>query len=220
MKKEKPAEEGNDKFELEVGMVGYPNVGKSSVINSLFNKKKVGVASMPGKTKHYQTLYLTPQIVLCDCPGLVFPNVASTIAQMVLNGVIPIDNLREVQTPMQLLVQRISRTTMEEKYGLRFPDNIYTAETLLQGFANLKGFHTGRGLPNESMAARIILKDYTNGYLSHCEHPPGYKPNPEVEVSKPHDTEKETEQKKEVRNERQFDEKFFEATEAKLNEQD
>jgi large subunit GTPase 1 len=41
-------------------MVGYPNVGKSSVINSLLNKKKVAVASQPGKTKHYQTLYLTP----------------------------------------------------------------------------------------------------------------------------------------------------------------
>ncbi len=75
-------------------MVGYPNVGKSSVINSLLNKKKVAVASQPGKTKHYQTLFLSKDIVLCDCPGLVFPNVASTTAEMVLNGVIPIDNLR------------------------------------------------------------------------------------------------------------------------------
>jgi large subunit GTPase 1 len=36
-----------------VGMVGYPNVGKSSVINVLCGTKKVGVASMPGKTKHF-----------------------------------------------------------------------------------------------------------------------------------------------------------------------
>lgn len=61
-------------------MVGYPNVGKSSVINSLLQKKKVGVASQPGKTKHYQTLFLTPEILLVDCPGLVFPNVASSVA--------------------------------------------------------------------------------------------------------------------------------------------
>jgi large subunit GTPase 1 len=36
-----------------VGMVGYPNVGKSSVINVLCGTKRVGVAAMPGKTKHF-----------------------------------------------------------------------------------------------------------------------------------------------------------------------
>ena len=37
-------------------MFGYPNVGKSSVINKILGKKKVSVASMPGKTKHLQSL--------------------------------------------------------------------------------------------------------------------------------------------------------------------
>ncbi len=59
-------------------MVGYPNVGKSSVINSVFGVKKVAVASMPGKTKHFQTLPLTNQVTLCDCPGLVFPRISSS----------------------------------------------------------------------------------------------------------------------------------------------
>ncbi len=36
-----------------IGMVGYPNVGKSSVINVLCGSKKVGVAAQPGKTKHF-----------------------------------------------------------------------------------------------------------------------------------------------------------------------
>ena len=38
---------------LVIGTVGYPNVGKSSVINVLVGGKKVGVAAMPGKTKHF-----------------------------------------------------------------------------------------------------------------------------------------------------------------------
>jgi len=38
---------------LVIGTVGYPNVGKSSVINVLLASKKVGVASLPGKTKHF-----------------------------------------------------------------------------------------------------------------------------------------------------------------------
>lgn len=63
---------------IQVGMVGYPNVGKSSVINALFGKKKVAVASMPGKTKHFQTLSLSDTVTLCDCPGLVFPRISSS----------------------------------------------------------------------------------------------------------------------------------------------
>jgi large subunit GTPase 1 len=37
-----------------IGMVGYPNVGKSSTINVLYHRKKVAVSSTPGKTKHFQ----------------------------------------------------------------------------------------------------------------------------------------------------------------------
>lgn len=40
----------------------------------------------------------------------------------------------------------------------------------------LKGFYTGNGLPNKSIAARHILKDYVNGILKYAKHPPGYKP--------------------------------------------
>lgn len=67
-----------------IGMVGYPNVGKSSVINVLSKKKLVGVAAQPGKTKHFQTLYIEKDLMLCDCPGLVFPNFTSNRAEMVL----------------------------------------------------------------------------------------------------------------------------------------
>jgi large subunit GTPase 1 len=66
-----------------VGMIGYPNVGKSSVINVLCGEKKVGVAARPGKTKHFQTIFLGKDICLCDCPGLVFPSFASSKAEMV-----------------------------------------------------------------------------------------------------------------------------------------
>ena len=43
----------NSTHKLMVGTVGYPNVGKSSLINVLCGRKRVGVAAMPGKTKHF-----------------------------------------------------------------------------------------------------------------------------------------------------------------------
>jgi large subunit GTPase 1 len=101
-----------------VGLVGYPNVGKSSTINALLGEKKVSVSSTPGKTKHFQTIQLTPSTVLCDCPGLVFPQFATTRADLVCDGVLPIDQLREYSAPVALVVKRIPRNVLEATYGL------------------------------------------------------------------------------------------------------
>ena len=43
----------NPDSRLNVGTIGYPNVGKSSIINVMCGRKRVGVAAMPGKTKHF-----------------------------------------------------------------------------------------------------------------------------------------------------------------------
>ena len=99
---------------LEVGMVGYPNVGKSTVINVLMGAKRVSTGSTPGKTKHFQTLNLSPTVTLCDCPGLVFPTLMSSKADMVLNGCIPIDHLTDFVTPSRLLVHRVTTDQLNQ----------------------------------------------------------------------------------------------------------
>jgi large subunit GTPase 1 len=78
---------------VTIGFCGYPNVGKSSTINTLLKEKKVSVSSTPGKTKHFQTLFLDPELLLCDCPGLVMPTFCTTKADMILNGILPIDRV-------------------------------------------------------------------------------------------------------------------------------
>ena len=69
-----------------MGLTGFPNVGKSSTINALFGSKKTAVAATPGKTKHFQTLNVTPALTLCDCPGLVLPTYAASKADLVAAG--------------------------------------------------------------------------------------------------------------------------------------
>ena len=50
-------------------MIGYPNVGKSSVINTLRSKKVCNVAPIAGETKVWQYITLMKRIYLIDCPG-------------------------------------------------------------------------------------------------------------------------------------------------------
>ena len=104
-----------------VGTVGYPNVGKSSLINVLCGRKRVGVAAMPGKTKHFQTLPLEDEgraICLVDCPGLVFPSFTNSKAEMYCSGVLPIQNIREYVQPVSLILGRIPKPVLEAHYKI------------------------------------------------------------------------------------------------------
>ena len=129
-----------------MGLVGYPNVGKSSTINALLGEKKVSVSATPGKTKHFQTIHLSPTIVLCDCPGLVFPQFATTKAALVCDGVLPIDQMREYTGPIALVAKRIPKDVLEAFYGLNIKvqsveeggDGNVTAEDLLISYASMQ----------------------------------------------------------------------------------
>lgn len=180
------AAEGEDgqPRKTQIGLVGYPNVGKSSTINALIGAKKVSVSATPGKTKHFQTIHLSDRVVLCDCPGLVFPNFAFTKAELVCNGILPIDQLREYSGPAALVAQRIPKPFLEAIYGMRIPirpleeggTGIPTGEEVLRAYATARGFSTtGLGQPDESRAARYVLKDYVKGKLLYC-HPPPVSP--------------------------------------------
>ncbi|KAI9894455.1 MAG: hypothetical protein M1814_003213 [Vezdaea aestivalis] len=164
-----------------IGLVGYPNVGKSSTINALIGAKKVSVSATPGKTKHFQTLHLSDAIILVDCPGLVFPNFATTKADLVCNGILPIDQLREFIAPSTLVAQRLPKKFLEAVYGIQIKtqhgeeggSGIPSAEELLFAYARARGFFTtGKGQPDAPRAARYILKDYVKGKLLYCQPPP------------------------------------------------
>uniref|UniRef100_A0A3B5QYV0 Large subunit GTPase 1 homolog n=1 Tax=Xiphophorus maculatus TaxID=8083 RepID=A0A3B5QYV0_XIPMA len=164
--------------QLTIGLVGYPNVGKSSTINTILRNKKVSVSATPGHTKHFQTLYVEPGLCLCDCPGLVMPSFVSTKAEMICSGILPIDQMRD-HVPAT-----IPRHVLEGTYGINVirprededPDRSPTSEELLTAYGYMRGFMTSHGQPDQPRSARYILKDYVNGKLLFCHPPPHINP--------------------------------------------
>ncbi|CAN8241739.1 unnamed protein product [Cochlearia groenlandica] len=163
-----------------VGFVGYPNVGKSSTINALVGQKRTGVTSTPGKTKHFQTLIISEELMLCDCPGLVFPSFSSSRYDMIACGVLPIDRMTEHHEAVKVVAERVPREAIEEVYNISLPKpKTYEhqfrpplASELLKTYCLSRGYVASSGLPDETKAARQILKDYIEGKLPHFAMPP------------------------------------------------
>ena len=167
-----------DKEILTIGCCGYTNVGKSSVINALMGKKVVSVSKSPGHTKHFQTIFLTPKVKLCDSPGLVFPSLVPKPLQ-ILAGFYPIAQVREPYTVVMYLAQRIP---LPDLLHLKHPEGEGVAEDgdlkwsaydICYAWAERRGFRTSRaGRPDVYRAANNILTLCAAGRLRLCMRPP------------------------------------------------
>ena len=121
-------------------------------------------------------------LLLADCPGLVFPSFTASRAELVCNGVLPIDRLTDVRDPVGIVASRISRRLLEATYHFKLPlpalhedqSRNATAGELLRAYCAARRLTVQQGRPDEQRAGRAILKDFINGKLLHCVGPDGY----------------------------------------------
>lgn len=161
---------------VTIGCVGFPNVGKSSLLNALYGRKVVSVSRTPGHTKHFQTIFLTNTVRLCDCPGLVFPSSVPRKLQ-VLMGSYPIAQLREPYAAIRYLAERID---LQKLLGLTHPekDDEWSAMDICDAFALKRGFLTSRtARPDSYRAANSILRMALDGKITLSLKPIGYNQN-------------------------------------------
>ncbi|KAK9085932.1 hypothetical protein Sjap_026343 [Stephania japonica] len=158
----------SDKQAISVGFVGYPNVGKSSVINTLRTKNVCKVAPIPGETKVWQYITLTKRIFLIDCPGVVYQN-SDTETDIVLKGVVRVTNLEDAAEHIGEVLKRVKRVHLERAYKIKewVDENDFLVQLCKLTGKLLKG-----GEPDLMTAAKMILHDWQRGRIPFFVPPP------------------------------------------------
>ncbi|CAL1608662.1 unnamed protein product [Knipowitschia caucasica] len=156
------------KTAITVGVVGFPNVGKSSLINSLKRARACSVGATPGVTKCLQQVHLDKHIKLLDCPGIVMA-VSTSDAAMILRNCVKIEQLVDPLPPVEAILRRCNKAQIMQHYGV--PD-FHTASEFLALLARRQGKLRKGGLPDTDKAAKGVLLDWTGGRISYFTHPP------------------------------------------------
>jgi hypothetical protein len=157
------------KFEKEkvvVGVIGYPNTGKSSLINLLIGKSSAGVGSDAGFTKGIQKLRLSSGIVLLDSPGVIPKKEYSGIQQSAISkhtkvGARSYSQVREPEMIVADLIKDYSNV-LEAYYKI---DAKGDSEILLEKLGKKLNFLKKGGEIDFDKTARKILKDWQEGRI-------------------------------------------------------
>jgi ribosome biogenesis GTPase A len=164
---------------MTIGLLGCPNAGKSSFINSLVKKKVVGVSKTPGSTKHLQTIFLNKYTRLCDCPGLVFPSIDYPYPMQVIAGHVNIAQVRETYTTLAYIGARIPLPDMlhisrdgQIVDGKCSNDNEWSGYTIAEAWARQRGYYTSKSTLDTHRAGNEILRNIQSGKLLFVLMPP------------------------------------------------
>jgi len=165
------------KKQISVGVIGYPNVGKSSVINTIISKKSCKVAPVPGETKIWQYITLFKRISLIDCPGVVVDTANDSEVDSVLKGVVRAERLENPEDFIDPILEKVKREHVAAQYSLpkKGDDTWKTTLQLLEMIARRSGRLLKGGEPCLRSAAIMMILDYQRGRLPHYVAPPELK---------------------------------------------
>merc|ERR1712137_539877 len=158
------------KTAITVGIIGYPNVGKSSLINSLNRSKVVGVGATPGFTKVMQEVHLDKKVKLLDCPGIVFATgTEDNMGEIMLRNCVKVEKIPDPVQPVEAILRKCNPVKLMIRY--KIPEYSSTQE-FLSHIARRRGKLLKGGVPDYMDAARIVLQDWNNGGISYYTVPP------------------------------------------------
>ncbi|ODV76456.1 putative GTPase NOG2 [Cyberlindnera jadinii NRRL Y-1542] len=161
-----------DRKQISVGFIGYPNTGKSSIINTLRRKKVCQVAPIPGETKVWQYITLMKKIFLIDCPGIVPPSSKDSEEDILFRGVVRVEHVTHAEQYIPGVLKRCKRQHLERTYEISGWNN---ATEFIELLAKKHGRLLKGGEPDEQGISKLVINDFNRGKI------PWFVPPPEDE---------------------------------------
>eukprot|EP00871_Galdieria_phlegrea_P001320 jgi/Galph1/2189/GphlegSOOS_G856.1 len=160
---------------LLVGVVGYPNVGKSSLINCLHRSQVVQTGATPGVTKYNQEIIIDHNLRLIDCPGIVLEENSSQ--SLVIRNFIQMEKIDDPIPYVQTILEKIGIERLVVLYSLPM---FSTVDEFLALIAKKRGKLKQGGGFDLSAAAYSVLLDWSRGKIPYYSLPPKQVPSAEV----------------------------------------
>lgn len=151
--------------DILVGTLGYPNVGKSSVINGVTGRHRASTSPISGHTKGVQHVDAGSRIMFMDTPGVIPFDENDEYVQ----GLLGIKDATHLKDPIGVSLRIIEKMIAENKAALESFYNV-TIETqdtysLLEQIGRQCNFLQKKGEFDEMRTAIRIINDWQNGML-------------------------------------------------------
>ncbi|XP_056591385.1 guanine nucleotide-binding protein-like 3 [Triplophysa dalaica] len=158
----------DDEKMLKVGVVGFPNVGKSSIINSLKDIRACHAGIQRGLTRCMQEVHISKKVKMIDSPGIVAaPGNPGDV--MALRSLEVEENEKSALEAVNTLLKQCDQQHVMLQFNV---PNYRNSLEFLTTFAQKRGFLQKGGIPNTELAATTFLNDWTGAKLSyHCRVP-------------------------------------------------
>lgn len=150
------------KKSIRVGVVGYPNTGKSSIINVLAGRKAARTSPIAGFTKGKQWIRISEDVLLIDTPGVIPTKEKSEVELVMKDAVTQVEDPEGVATELLEKLCKKNRRAIEQFYNIEAKDDPY--ETL-EAIAKAKHKLKKGGLLDLDAAGRMIIEDWQRGKL-------------------------------------------------------
>lgn len=157
-----------DKKRVHLGIIGYPNTGKSSIINLITRKGITSTSKQAGHTKGMQKIKMSDRVLILDTPGVIPESKYSTDERLKLSqdtkiGARTYSHIKDPEDVVHYLMKDNNAKKIENFYNI---DAKGDSEALIKELGIKKNFLKKKGQIDIDRTARLILRDWQEGRIS------------------------------------------------------
>ena len=160
---EKRQAKGMEKRRARVMVVGVPNVGKSSLINRLVNKKVVNVGNKPGVTKQLNWIRISDDVELLDSPGVLWPKFEDQNQALILASLSSIkEEILDKEVICEFIIKKLFElypNKLEERYGITSIDDMVEVYDTI---GKKRGCLISGGEIDYDRVVDVVIRDFNN----------------------------------------------------------